>query len=383
MLLFSTVGLFVAGGCVTPTPRPTNQISPDTDTFQAGITSGDVRTVVTQMAPGLLALPEITDAAERPVRIKIADIKNSSRFFIDRNLFTKRLTVELNRYGRSKIRFLNNNEKASKARTAAVKDRQASLVQKNLKQIAAEIAASPLLPKGKKIKVALIPVLNTNLVNMNADSFAAMLRSEIFQASKGRIQFLMPGVTAGADYYLTGQFIPETIKTEGIINLANYIEVVDARVKAGKSMYITTTTAGGTAAAITTTKQGSTEITSITPGSKNTTLYEAHLKKILSDPAMYANQDVNKRLNVILADAKEKVSVYEKTILIDRKVTDNSGSARFILSGEISGMHQRKNGQSSDYVMITLQLVDIENNETIWEDAYEVKRMTTNDIVYR
>lgn len=384
MLLLSAAGLFVTGGCVSPVPQPpSDQIPLDADPLHAGITSGDVRTVATKMAPAILALPEISEGSGLPVRIKIADIKNSSRFFIDRNLFTKRLAVELNRYGRGQVRFLNNNEKAVQTRNAVLSDRQFSIVQNNIKKIAAEIAASPAFFGKKSVKVAVIPVLNTNLVNMNADSFAAMLRSELFNASGGRIQFLMPGVTEGADYYLTGQFIPETMKNEGIINLANYIDVVDARVKAGKSMYVTTNVAGGSASVVTTTRQGSAEITSVAPGSINMTVFEDHLKRILSDPAMRANSNVNKRFNVMVVDAKAKLSVYEKMILIDRKTTDNSGAARFILSGEISGMHQRKNGLATDYVMVSIQLIDVENNETVWEDAYEVKRMTANDIVYR
>ena len=383
MLLCAALGLFAAGGCVKPEPPDSNQIPIDTDPLRGGVNSGDLLTVAKQMAPAILALPEITKSAEKPVRIKIADMKNSSRFFIDRNLFIKRLTIELNRYGRNNVRFLNNNEKADKARTAALKDRQSAVIRKNLQQIAAEIAASPLLPKNKKIKVAVIPVLNTNLVNMNADSFTGMLRAEVFKASAGRIQFLLPGATEGADYILAGQFFPETIKTEGIINLANYIEVVDARVKAGKSMYIVSSLEGGSAHTVTTTKQGNTEITAISPGSNKIALYEAHLKKILSDPAMRAIPSVNKYLNIMLADAKEKSAVYEKNVLLDRKITDNSGTAKFVLSGEISGMTARKNGKMSDYLLVTLQLVDVESNETVWEDAYEVKRMVTDDIVYR
>lgn len=383
LLLISAAGLFVAGGCTSPIPREVHMIPIDSDPFRGGITTGDIRTVATQMAPAILALPEITDAADRPVRIKIADIKNSSRFFIDRNLFIKRLTVELNKYGRDKIRFLNNNEKADRARNTVLKDRRSATIEKNLKLIAAQIADSPGLPKNKKIKVAVLPVLNTNLVNMNADSFAAMLRSEIFNASAGRIQFLMPGVTTGADYYLTGQFIPESLKTEGIINLADYIEVVEARVKSGKSMYIMTELPGNTAPVITTTQQGSTEITAITPGTRKTTMFEAHLKQILSNPALRTNADVNKRLNVVLVDAKEKLSIYEGMVLLDGKISDRSGIAKYVISGEISGMHQRKNGKASDYVMISIQLVDIENNETVWEDAYEVKRMVENGVVYR
>ena len=381
-LLCTAVGVFAAGGCVGPEPGTTTQLPVDSGEF-GGISSVDIITVAKQMTPSVLAVPEITDAEEKPVRIKIADMENTSRFFIDRNLFTKRLAIELNKYGRGKIRFLNNNEKATRTRVAVLKERQSAMIQRSLKQVAAEIAASPVLPKGKRVKVAVVPVLNTNLVNMNADSFTAMLRAEVFNASAGKIQFLMPGVTEGADYFLTGQFIPESMKTEGIINLAEYIKVVDARVKAGKSMYIINQMTGGSNHTVTTTRQGNTEITAVSPGSREIALYETHLKRILEDPAMRANPNVNKRLNVMLVDAREKTAVYEKNILLDRKVTDNSGAARFILSGKISGLHKRANGKAIDYLLISLSLVDVESNETVWEDAYEVKHGSVASVVYR
>ena len=46
-------------------------------------------------------------------------------------------------------------------------------------------------------------------------------------------------------------------------------------------------------------------------------------------------------------------------------------------------MHQRKNGLASDYVMVSVQLIDPESNRIIWEDVYEVKRLERGNIVYR
>ncbi|MBR7127482.1 MAG: hypothetical protein IKD09_02730 [Lentisphaeria bacterium] len=369
-------------GCVAPEVTTSNQISPDADPLQGGISSADIRSVASQMAPSILALPEIAEASDL-TRIKIADFKNNSRFFIDSNLFMKRLVLELNRHGKGQVRFLNNNEKIQKTRIAALKDRQAAQLQENLKNIAADLAKSPVA--ATPIKVAVIPVLNTNLVNMNADSFTAMLRSEIVNSSAGRIQFLMPGITEGADYYLTGQFIPETMKTEGIINLAEYIQVVDSRVKNGQSMYIVNDMANGNVPSQITTVQHGENIssTTITPATNKIAIYETHLKNILNNPELRNNPDVNKRLNIMLVDAKTKTAVFEKMILVDRKISDNSGSADYIISGEINGMHQRKNGTGTDYLMVTIQLVEIDSGETIWEDAYEVKRISSSGIVYK
>ena len=46
-------------------------------------------------------------------------------------------------------------------------------------------------------------------------------------------------------------------------------------------------------------------------------------------------------------------------------------------------MHQRKNGVATDYLVISIQLTDPESNMVIWEDAYEVKRLSRSGIVYR
>ena len=370
-------------GCAQPQVTTSNQISPDSDPLQGGISSADIRSFASQMVPQILAAPEIADA-EDVVRIKVVDFKNSSRFIIDRNLFMKKLRTELRRYGKNKVRFLSDNEKVQRGRKDVLQDRQSAQLQKNLEKVAADLAKSPIARKGTPIKVAVIPVLNTNLVNMNADSFTAMFRSEVANASGGNIQFLMPGVTEGADYYLTGQFIPETMKTEGIINLANYIEVVDARVKAGKSMYITSEAKGNSGTQITTVRHSkNVRSTTVTPGSNNVTLYETHLKNILNDPAMRANPNVNKRLNIMLVDVKTKAAVFEKMIMIDRKFSDNSGAADFIISGEISGMHARKNGTGTDYLYINVQVTEPESGEIIFDDAYEVKRVTESGIVYK
>ena len=376
--------LLLLNGCVAPDPQPTPELQLDSDPLSGGISSADIRTVATQMTPAILATPEIGGAGDL-ARIKISGFRNNTRFFIDNKLFMKRLTMELNRYGRGRVRFINDDTKVAVDRVKVLKDRQSAKVMESLKKIAGDIALSPIAKQKNPVKVAVIPVLNTNLVNMNADSFTAMLRSEIFNATGGKLQFLMPGVVEGADYYLTGQFIPETMKTEGIINLANYIEVVDARVKAGKSMYIANEVQSAVKPAqINTVQTGSnSSITTVTPSSRNLVLYENHLKKMLNDPALRANPDVNKRLNVMLVDAKSKVSVFEKMILLDQKITNNDGAARFILSGDIRGMHQRKNGVSVDYLLITVQLTDVESGEILLEDGYEVKRFTDSSVVYK
>jgi hypothetical protein len=115
----------------------------------------------------------------------------------------------------------------------------------------------------------------------------------------------------------------------------------------------------------------------------STTTRESVLVDMLHSPAMHANPNVNKRLNVMIVKPDDKVCVYEKTTLLDRRISDNSGKAALILSCEISGMSQALNGVHSDYLVIAMQLVEPESNEVVWEDAYEVKRLSRVGIAYR
>ena len=368
MMAILSGGLLI-GGCVSGDITRSRRIDVDDETVDGGISSADIRTVASKMCPQILSVPEIAEGV-RPVRIKFADVRNSSRFFIDKELFAKRLRVELNRYGNGQVRFLDKNAENQIARAQVLKDRQFEDVRRNIRNLGQQISSSPLFQNmGRPVKIAVIPVLNANLVNMNADSFTAMLRSEILEASHGNIQFLMPGHTENADFWLTGQFYPESLKKEGIINLAAYIEVVDARVKEGKSLYLDSSVSASVSVA----------------GASVASTYskESIILELLRNPELRKNPNVDKRFNVMIVKPSDKVSVFEKTLLLDRKTTDNSGVASLILSCEISGMSQSANGAVSDYLVISSSLLDPDSNEVVWEDAYEVKRLSRAGIVYR
>lgn len=363
------VGALLIGGCVSGDTSKSRRLDLDDESLDGGISSADIRTVASRMAPEILSTPEIANG-EYPVRIKIADVKNTSRFFIDRDLFAKRLRVELNRYGKGQVRFLDKNEKNQTARKQVLKDRQEENLRRDIRELGREIAGSALFSSATgPVKLAVVPVLNANLVNMNADSFTAMLRGEIVSDAGGKIQFLMPGHTQGADYWLTGQFYPESMKKEGIINLAEYIEVVDARVKEGKSLYIETAS--------------STSVTAYGASHSSSSKREGVILEMLRNPELRKNPNVNKMLNVMIVKPSDKVSVYEKTVALDRKFSDNSGRASLILSCEISGLSQSRNGVASDYLMVSVNMLDPESNEVVWEDVYEVKRVSSKGTVYR
>ena len=369
LLILPVLGGLLLGGCVTADMSESRRVGLDDESVDGGISSQDIRTVASRMCPASLSVPEIANGVP-PVRIAVADMKNSSRFFIDRNLFTKRLLVELNRYGNGSVRFINNNEKTQAKRFEVLKDRQEDDVRQQIAKVASAIAANPLFSgRATPAKIAVIPALNTNLVNMNADSFSAMLREEVMNASGGKILFLMPGHVEGADYWLTGQFYPLSLKKEGIINLADYFDVITDRIKNGKSLYLDS--------AVTTVS---------TPESTTTTMAgtkEDDLLQMLRSPSLRAIPNVEKQLNVMIVRPQDKVSVFEKSLTVDGKLRTMAGNATLVLSGEMSSLSQARNGVYSDYLHIAFELVDPNSNETIWQDNYEVKRMSQVGTVYR
>ena len=370
LLLMPVLGGLLLGGCVgAEVSKPSQRVDPDDESVDGGISSQDIRTVASRMCPAILSVPEIANGVA-PVRIAVAEMKNSSRFFIDRNIFTKKLMVELNRYGNGQVRFINGNDRAQEKRYEVLKDRQDADIRRQIAEVAQAIAASPIFAgRSAPAKIAVIPALNTNLVNMNADSFAAILREEILSVSGGKILFLMPGQVEGADYWLTGQFYPDSIKTEGLINLADYFDVVTERIRSGKSLYLDSSVTTVSTAESTTTTTTSTK--------------EGVLLEMLRSPALRANPNVEKRLNVMVVRPQDKLSVFERSMTLDRKVRTMAGNAALILSGEISGLSQARNGAYSDYLHIAFELVDPNTNETIWQDGYEVKRVSQVGTVYR
>ena len=76
--------------------------------------------------------------------------------------------------------------------------------------------------------------------------------------------------------------------------------------------------------------------------------------------------------------------VVERLIQIERKMTSGIENATYILTGELSGLSKASAaGDRSDYVMMTFQLIDPNNNEILWEDAYETKKTTRRSVLYK
>jgi PBP1b-binding outer membrane lipoprotein LpoB/TolB-like protein len=373
--IFLLFGALIASGCATPKVSSTNEMNLDDEdsTLAGGIGSRDIRTIATSMAPEILGLPEISQA-DGVARIAISPIRNNSRFIIDKDIFMRRLRLELNKYGSGQVRFFSQGRNQA-VRQEVLEGRDEIRLQEMLDQIGDEIARSSWVTSADvPPRIAVLPVLNSNFVNMNADSVVAMLRARVVSKTEGKVAFLLPGEMRGADYILTGQFIAESLQTEGIVNLVNYIEVVDERLREGKSLNVYDDIGDGNVS-----NENGNQVV-ISSGVRQ---QPSMLELIARNQQLRISPNINKYLNIMVADAESKTTVYENMFAVEKKITQGLGRANYILSGEISALSKGMQGRQTDYLLYTFQLVDPDSNEILWEDGFEFKRSTSSGIVYQ
>lgn len=105
--IFLLLGLLLSGCATTTQTSYTKTILPDEDDNLGGtgIESTDIRTVARKMAASILDVPQIANAKNAPT-IALLPVKNSTRFLINKDIFTKKIRIELNENTQGKVRFL-------------------------------------------------------------------------------------------------------------------------------------------------------------------------------------------------------------------------------------------------------------------------------------
>lgn len=107
VLLMLFVCTLIMSSCATTPVSYSTTIMPDNDDNLGGtgIESTDILTVSRKMALSILEVPEITKANGAP-RIALLPVKNSTRFIINKDIFTQKIRIELNKNTNGKVRFL-------------------------------------------------------------------------------------------------------------------------------------------------------------------------------------------------------------------------------------------------------------------------------------
>lgn len=370
-----TLGLFLMNGCSTPVDTGvshTKVLNPDQDDRVGGsfIESSDIRTISQELSTGLLSLPEISRYPD-VVYISTEKIKNSTRYLIDTDLLLQRLRLELNKYSNGKIRFFAQDS-GQVARTRILREREQENVEEAINQAAQHIASSDLIQSSDKpVRINVNPVANTNLFNMNADSFVALLRTKIKDYAGTKVLFAAPNADAAEiDYTLTGEFFAQSLMQEGV---ANTVEDLKWAQENQEKWHETDTRPN------TNTVMGD-QIN--IDGTSNRIKIGPNLTYKAIDPVLWNSPNVRKTFNIMLV-SPNGMAVLEKTVILEDKIKSGQERASYILTGDISSLSKATEGQRSDYVLIGFYLIDPVSNEMLWEYGYEVKRVTSRSVLYR
>lgn len=128
-ILFSSTAVLVLvlSGCATrgvknPDGVPVTQMGADERGFVAGtgIESQDLVAVTDRMTRSILGIPEIARAQVAP-RVVLDPVVNDTRFPINKDIFTDRIRIELNRNAMGRVRFLARDRMATLERERELK----------------------------------------------------------------------------------------------------------------------------------------------------------------------------------------------------------------------------------------------------------------------
>jgi len=369
------LGIVLAfGGCATPVdtrPSHSETLLPDQDDNMGGsfLESSDIRTMANAMCTQLLSLPEV-DAADEAIRIATDKIRNSTRYMIDSDILLRRLRLELNNYSQGRIRFFAQRI-GQNTRQRIIEERGQTDVKALIDEVADYIAASDVIQKADEpVLVAVEPVTNTNLVNINGDSFVSMLRASLKEKAGSKVMFTRPGSTTVAPYTLTGEFFAQSMRLEGTANMARDLQ--DAQENPERWYDSNSTSQSNTVYGNQVNLDRDRRTNRIGP---NTT-YGA------INPSLMNNPNVTKTFTAMLIN-QDDIAVVEKTVDLDKQIKSGQETAKYVLSGEIKSLSKGGGGERSDYILVSFILIDPGTNEILWEYGYEVKKRTTRSVLYK
>ncbi len=374
LLLFMICYCMGLVGCATPgntSQSHTQILSPDQadDVGGSFLGSNDIRTISQQMCTELLALPDIS--GNEKLVIATDKIANSTRYLIDTDILMKKVRLELNKYSDGKIRFLAN-QAGQNARKAILTERNSKDIEEALDELAQAIVDSSFIKNAdKQVVISLAKIDNTNLYNMNADSFAILLRSKIKQCAGEKIVFTMPGSDVKYDYLLTGQFYAESLKTEGVANTVNDLKWAEENQEKWRG-YENSTNVNNT---------NGIQVINGNVNKDGSMVGPNAFHRAIS-PELWESPNVKKTFNVMLVN-NDDLSVFEKAIDLEKKIDSGKGKANYILTGEISSITKSSSGVTSDYIVVEFVVIDPETNDIILDYGYETKKQTSKSVLYR
>ena len=358
------------GGCSTPNIQATSYtkvLQPDEEDDIGGtfMESGDIRTVAQRMTTSLLSSRAV-NSHNKMVRIAIAPVRNSTRFIVDKDIFSKRLRIELNKVADDRIRFFAQGV-GQDTRREILQAQDKETWDASVDELSAFISKTTTVANAQSpLRVAVIPVKNTNIIGVNADSFTAILRARIAEKAQGKIQFL----SREENGRVIGQILAENdLRHLGLVESAK-----------NKSVASVDFFLGGEFIA----KSLSKETADVAVESSVGTSKDDPRTFEVSSSTSLRRPNAETYLNVMLIDAQTGVIPVEKMVRVEREMKSGLGNADLLLTGELSALSKgAAGGDRSDYVILSFQLIDPQTNEVIWEDSYETKKVSTRSVLYK
>ncbi|MGI6354456.1 MAG: hypothetical protein GX937_08625 [Lentisphaerae bacterium] len=320
--------------------------------------SAEIKQCASEMGPKILMVPEIARAPDT-TRIVVQPLSNTSTIMMDTAMITDALKDELMVVSNGRVRFVTSDDYEIGQSNMIVQEKIEAARDRVLDEVAESILQSPVIANASKPPViAVTPALNANLVGLNANSFIAMLRAKIASRANGKVFFTAPGSLEGAEYYLTGEFIAESMQQESMINLVDYIYLMEERARAGQSVDVYDNTGAA-----------------VSPGGALTReRRQALLDEIARSAQTQVPPNVNKHLNVMLVRADNKIAVMEKMFSLDRKMTRGLERVEYTLTGNIASQSRYVRSYEEIYIVVTFKLIAPETKEEVWAGRYETKK---------
>ena len=369
-IIMTLIIALAVNGCATPAvqrPTSTRILQPDQEDDIGGtfMESGDIRTVASRMTGSLLSAPEIA-MQEGLVRVAIAPIRNSTRFIVDKDIFMKRLRIEMNKNSQGRIRFFSQGM-GQKVRQEILRGQDEDIWDEMIEEVAAYFTNSWVVAKAtEQLKVAVIPIENTNIVGLNADSFTALIRAGIAEKAQGKIAFLAREEN--------GKVISQILAESDLRNL-DLVESIRNNRIAGVDYFL-----GGEFIAKSLSVESAVKETKAAVGSSKE---DPRILSVKSETSV-KRPNVTTYLNMMLINAQTGVVPVEKLAKVERKMKTGLARANYLLTGELSALSKAAaGGDRSDYIIMSFQLVDPQTNEVVWEDVYETKKVSNKSVLYK
>lgn len=363
------VGGFVSG-CATPhvqTTSYTKVLQPDEEDDIGGtfMESGDIRTVAQRMTSSLLSSDAVS-SRNSMTRIALAPIRNSTRFIVDKDIFLKRLRIELNKVSEGRIRFFAQGI-GQETRHEILQAQDKELWDDSVEELSSYISRTPtVLGAQRPLRVAVIPVKNTNIIGVNADSFTAILRSRIAEKAQGKINFLAREEN--------GKVIDQII-AEGDLRNLGLVESTRNNTVTSVDYFL-----GGEFIAKSLLRE---KIQAVGESRTGISKDDPRVAEISSSRSIH-RPNTETYLNVMLIDAQTGVIPVERMVRVEREMKSGLGKASLLLTGELSALSKgASGGDRSDYLILSFQLIDPESNEVVWEDSYETKKVSNRSVLYK